>query len=134
MPRSLLVTNSVMVTMHWLKVTRIGRLDMAGISRLVKRRLDNLMMWKISRLVMRKMSWLMIRKLSCLMMRSMRRLIFKRGSTSLVGPGIVGKPCGVDQILAAAGEMVNIAPLGSGMVHALAVALDMAARVYEGEA
>ena len=29
---------------------------------------------------------------------------------------------------------VNIAPLGSGIVHALAVALDVAARVYEGEA
>ena len=40
----------------------------------------------------------------------------------------------MDQILAAAVERVNIAPLGSGMVHALAVALDKAARVYEGEA
>ena len=107
---------------------------MRKLSWLVIRRLDNLMMRKQSRLMIRNLSWLMIRKLSCLMMRSMRRLIFKRGSTSLVGPGIVGKPCGVDQILAAAGEMVNIAPLGSGMVHALAVALDMAARVYEGEA
>ena len=40
----------------------------------------------------------------------------------------------MDQILTAAVERVNIAPLGSGMVHALAVALDVFARVYEGEA
>ena len=40
----------------------------------------------------------------------------------------------MDQILTTAREMVNIAPLGSGMVHALAVALDVSARVYEGEA
>ena len=40
----------------------------------------------------------------------------------------------MDQILTTAMEMVNIAPLGSGMVHALAVTLDVSARVYEGEA
>ena len=36
--------------------------------------------------------------------------------------------------MATAVVRVNIAPLGSGMVHALAVALDVAAGVYEGEA
>ena len=40
----------------------------------------------------------------------------------------------MDQILTTAMERVNIAPLGSGMVHAFAVALDVSARVYEGEA
>ena len=37
-------------------------------------------------------------------------------------------------VLTTAVVRVNIAPLGPGMVHTLAVALDVASRVYEGEA
>jgi hypothetical protein len=40
----------------------------------------------------------------------------------------------MDQILTTTMEMVNIAPLGSGMVHGLSVALYVSNRVYEGEA
>merc|ERR1719206_945151 len=68
--------------------------------------MDRFMMSNISRFMMSSVGWLM--------MRSMGRL--------------------VDNILAAAVVGVHIAPLGSCMVHTLAITLDTPTRVYEGQA
>ena len=57
-----------------------------------------------------------------------------RGGASLVRPGIVGEPCGINKILAATVVGVNVAPLGTCVIHTLTVSLNMAVGIDKGEA
>merc|ERR1739842_195408 len=57
-----------------------------------------------------------------------------RGSTSLIRPGIVGKPLRRHQVLTGASSRVHITPLCSSSIHCLTVTLLYSSRVKEGDA
>merc|ERR1712121_618968 len=57
-----------------------------------------------------------------------------RGSTSLIGPGIVRKPLRRHQVLTGTSSRVHITPLCSSTIHCLAVTLFYSSRVKEGQA
>merc|ERR1712096_35060 len=54
-----------------------------------------------------------------------------RGSTSLIRPGIVGKPLRRHQVLTGASSRVHITPLCSSTIHCLTVTLLYSSRVKE---
>ena len=57
-----------------------------------------------------------------------------RGGTSLIGPGIVGKPLRRHQVLTGTSSRVHITPLCSSTIHCLTVTLLYSSRVKEGQA
>merc|ERR1719308_175942 len=57
-----------------------------------------------------------------------------RGSTSLIGPGIVGKPLRRHQVLTSTSSRVHITPLCSSTIHCITVTLHHPGTVTEGQA
>ena len=59
---------------------------------------------------------------------------FRRSSTCLIRPGVVGEPLGRYHVLTGTWEMIHITPLCSCTIHSLAVTLLYSSRVKEGDA